>query len=83
MEEEQKKKYISQEVRGKVAGYIGAGIGVVAGLAWNDAIAALIAVLFPLDKSTIIAKFLYAIVITVVVVIIGIYAVKLIEGKKK
>jgi len=74
---------ISKEIRGKAAGYIGAGLGVVAGLAWNDAISSLIKVLFPLAKDTIIAKFIYAVIITTVVVFVSMYAIRLIEGKKE
>ncbi|HLD34421.1 MAG TPA: DUF5654 family protein, partial [Patescibacteria group bacterium] len=33
---------VKQEIRNKVAGYIVAAFGLVAGLAWNDAIKALI-----------------------------------------
>ena len=41
----------------------------VAGLAWNDAVKALIEFVFPVDKSSIWVKFLYAVIVTAVVVI--------------
>ena len=64
------------EVREQTLGFITAGLGLVAGLAWNDAIKALIEYLFPLEKNGIPAKFLYAIVITLVVVFLSVYLVR-------
>ena len=58
------------EIREQVIGYISAAFGLVAGLAWNDAIRALIEALVPFGTNTLIAKFLYAIAVTAVVVII-------------
>lgn len=73
------------EVRKKVVGYITAGFGVVAGLAWNDAIKTFIEEYFPQTGSTMIAKFVYALLITIVLVVISVYLVKLfnIESKSK
>ncbi len=51
-------------------------LGLVAGLAWNDAIKALIEDLFPFAKTGILAKFIYAVIITAVVVIVGNYLLK-------
>lgn len=51
-------------------------LGVVAGLAWNDAIKALIEFLFPLAKNTIIAQFIYAMIISVIVIIISVIITK-------
>lgn len=50
--------------------YFIAALSVVAGLAWNDAIASAIALLFPGDASSIIAKFTYAVLITILVVLL-------------
>ncbi|PIQ66910.1 MAG: hypothetical protein COV95_01600 [Candidatus Zambryskibacteria bacterium CG11_big_fil_rev_8_21_14_0_20_40_24] len=47
-----------------------AAFGLVAGLAWNDAIKEFIEVIFPLSKDTVAVKFLYAVLVTVVVVIL-------------
>ncbi len=60
---------LNNNVRGRAVGYIGAALGLVAGLAWNEAITALINALFPLAKDTVLVKFGYAIVLTVVIVI--------------
>ncbi|PJE50488.1 MAG: hypothetical protein COV29_03715 [Candidatus Yanofskybacteria bacterium CG10_big_fil_rev_8_21_14_0_10_36_16] len=59
---------LSKEVKEKTKGYILTALGLVAGLAWNDAIKALIDSIFKIDKNTIIAKFIYATIITVIVV---------------
>lgn len=63
-------KEIDKEIRGRSIGYIGTAFGLVAGLAWNEAITTLINTLFPIDKNSIIIKFGYAIVLTIVVVLV-------------
>lgn len=75
-------KRLKREVREKTVGYILGALGLVAGLAWNDAIKALIDQIFPLSKDTIIAKFVYAAIITVVIVIATVYIVRYL-GKKE
>jgi len=55
-------------MRQRTAGYVLTALGLVAGLAWNEAITALIKVFFPLDNSGLIAKFIYAAIITAMVV---------------
>ncbi len=77
------KKNISDEISRKVSGYILAALGLVAGLAWNDAISSLIESLFPLEKNTIAAKFFYAVIITAIVVITSIYLIKFFNKKSK
>jgi hypothetical protein len=64
---------ISREVKEKTLGFIITAFGLVAGLAWNEAIQSLIKSFFAVDKDSILVKFLYAIVMTVVVVIITVY----------
>lgn len=59
--------------------YIAAGLGLVAGLAWNDAIKVLIDFFVPDTGNTIIAKLLYAIVITLVVALILVYVEKTLD----
>ncbi|MBI4836905.1 MAG: hypothetical protein HY813_00655 [Candidatus Portnoybacteria bacterium] len=59
--------------KNQALGYIVAAFGLVAGLAWNDAIKSLIEYLFPLAQNTLLAKFGYAVLITAVVVTITIY----------
>ncbi|MCR4279728.1 MAG: DUF5654 family protein [Candidatus Zambryskibacteria bacterium] len=61
---------IKKELKSTTFGYISAALGLVAGLAWNDAIKELIETAFPLSRNTIGVKFLYAILVTVVVIIL-------------
>lgn len=73
---------VKQEVRNKTVGYIVTAFGLVAGLAWNDAVKALIEYLFPAQKNTLQAKFIYALIITLVVVFLSIYLVKFFREEK-
>ncbi|MBI5038070.1 MAG: hypothetical protein HZC01_05210 [Candidatus Kerfeldbacteria bacterium] len=59
-------------MREKTAGYIVAALGLVAGLAWNDAVRALIDALFPLSTNALWMKFVYAIVVTLLVVAVSV-----------
>ena len=73
-------KKLKGEVSDKVSGYILGALGLVAGLAWNEAVKALIDSFFPPDASGgVAAKFIYAIVITLVVVIATIYITRLLK----
>ena len=65
------------EIRERTLGYMLAAFGFVAGLAWNDAIQALIGHLFPLPENTLPAKFLYAVIISFVAVTISVYMSRL------
>jgi len=48
---------------------IGAALGLVTGLAWNDAISSTIKLIFPADNaSSLILKFIYAISVTIFIV---------------
>ncbi len=61
---------LNKEVRGRAVAYIGGAFGLVAGLAWNEAITTLIDSLFPLAKDGVWVKFLYALILTIVVVLV-------------
>lgn len=56
--------------REKVWGYIAAALGLVAGLAWNEAIKGLIDHYFPIQRDSVWAKLWYAILITAIVVFV-------------
>ena len=66
----------------RVFGYIAAGLGLVAGLAWNDAIKLLIEKFIPNPGSNIAAKLIYAVIITAVVGLLLVYVEKETEEKK-
>ncbi len=63
-------------MKNQTISYIAGALGLVAGLAWNDAVKALIESLFPLDKSSVWIKFIYAVLVTIVVVILTSYIFK-------
>ena len=71
---------IKEGFRRNILTYIGGGFGLVAGLAWNDAIKELIQYAFPLATDTLAAKFIYAGIITMVVVIIITYLEKVFKN---
>lgn len=71
------KQSLPVEIKQQTLGFVTAALGLVAGLAWNDAIKALIEYLFPLQKSTVTVKFVYALLITIVVVIVTAYLARL------
>ena len=68
-----------EELRKKSFGYITTAFGLVAGLAWNEAIKAFIENFFPLSQNSMIAKFVYAVFITVLLVLISVYILKIPE----
>lgn len=70
-------KKISGEVKEKTLGFIITAFGLVAGLAWNEAIQSLIKSFFTVDKDSIWVKFIYAIVMTLLVVVVTIYLTRL------
>lgn len=67
---------MSNEVTTKISGYMVGALGVVAGLAWNEAIKASIEYFFPIAKNTLLAQFLYAVIISLIVVILSVIIVK-------
>jgi len=77
------KSELKMQIRERTAGYLTAALSLVAGLAWNDAIKSLIEILFPLDTSGILIKFVYAITITTIVVIVSTYLLKTSEETVK
>ncbi|MFA7208840.1 MAG: DUF5654 family protein [Parcubacteria group bacterium] len=73
-----------EELRNKSFGYITTAFGLVAGLAWNEAIKSVIDGFFPVsDGGGMIAKFIYAIFITIVLVFISVYILKTNEDNER
>lgn len=67
---------LRRAVRERTTGYIVAALGFVVGLAWNEAVKGLIEYLFPLAKDTLFAKFVYAIILTVVLAVFTVYVIR-------
>ncbi len=72
---------LRKEIKERTVGYILAAFSFVAGLAWNEAIKSVIDGFFPDRGNSIVIKLLYAIIVTVVIVIITVYLIKLTEKK--
>lgn len=70
---------VRKEIRNRTIGYIVAAFSLVAGLAWNDAIKSLIDYFFPATASGLRAKFIYATVLTLVIVLTTVYLMRLIK----
>ena len=71
------------EVFDKINKLAAAGLGLVAALAWNDAIKALFEVIFPQPDQNIWAQFIYAVIITLIVVLITVYLARYLRKIKK
>jgi len=82
MQNNNEQQELKDEIRSRIGAYIAGGFGLVAGLAWNDAIRSSIEFLFPLDRNTLLAKFIYAFLMTMVLVIISTYVIRIFSGKK-
>ena len=68
----EEKNEIEKQIRERTVGYIIAALGLVAGLAWNDAMKSVIEYFFPIGHNTIFAKSIYALIVTCILVIISI-----------
>jgi hypothetical protein len=62
-----------QEIKKKTFSYITASFGLIAGLAWNDAIKSFIDLVFPESSNGIAAKFVYALLLTAAAVLLLYY----------
>lgn len=70
-----------KEFQEKIITLVLGGLGFVAALAWNDAIQSFFNVLFP-DNSGLVGKFVYAILITLIVVIVSVQLKRISEKKE-
>jgi hypothetical protein len=64
---------IRREVKDRTLGFITTAFGLVAGLAWNEAIQTLIKSFFKVEKDSVWVQFIYALVLTVVLVLVTVY----------
>lgn len=67
---------IRKQVRIQTITYIVGAMGLVAGLAWNEAIKGLIEYFFKTGHNSLPAKFIYAILITLLVAVISMYLIR-------
>ena len=81
-EKTKKQVSITIEVLEKINTLAAAGFGLVAALAWNDAIKSLFSVIFPKSDNNLIAQFIYAALITLIVVLVTIYLARYIKKIK-
>lgn len=70
-------------IRSGAVASLTAAFGVVAGLAWNDAVRSLLDYLLPLDRSTVAAKFAYALVVTAIAVIAARSLLRMVDRNEK
>ena len=78
----EKAEKVKEATREQTLGFVTAALSLVAGLAWNDAISSAIKEFFPDGASNVWAKFLYAIIVTIVVVVITLLVRKFFAAKK-
>ncbi len=71
-------KETSRAAKEKIVTLILAGFGLVAALAWNDAIQSLFKFFFP-EAQELVGKFIYAVFVTLVVVVVSIQLQKIAE----
>lgn len=74
---------LEREVRDRTFGYILTALGLVVGLAWNDAIKELINFLFPLERNSLTVQFVYAILLTLIVVVATTYITRYLHRGEK
>ena len=80
-DEEEKPKTLKEEVLDKIAALVTAAFGLVAALAWNDAIKTIFKEIFG-DQSTVGPMLLYAIVVTIIAVILTIIVARAVANAK-
>ena len=79
----EEKKDLKVEILEQVSTLATAGFGLVAALAWNDAIKGLFSSVFPSPQGNLIAQFGYALLITILVVVVTIQLGRAVNLAKK
>ena len=81
MADEEEKSTLKTEVLDKIAALVTAAFGLVAALAWNDAIKTIFKEIFG-DESTIGPMLLYAVIVTIIAVILTIIVARAVSNAK-
>ena len=74
---------LQRKIREQTVGYMLAALGLVVGLAWNEAIRSLIEFIFPLRYNNVTAKFIYAAVLTILLVLLSVHINRLFVEKNQ
>ena len=82
-DKQSKEESFKQKAQRQTIGYMTAALGLVAGLAWNDAVKTLIESVYPAQGNSVAAKFVYAIVITLLIVVVSTYLLKFSNRKNQ
>ena len=80
-DEKEEPKTLKEEVLDKIAALVTAAFGLVAALAWNDAIKTIFKEIFG-EESTIGPMLLYAIIVTIIAVILTIIVARAVANAK-
>ena len=80
-DEEEKPATLKQEILDKIAALVTAAFGLVAALAWNDAIKTIFKEIFG-ESSTIVPMLTYAIIVTIIAVILIIIVARAVAKAK-
>ena len=80
-DEEEKPTTLKQEVLDKIAALVTAAFGLVAALAWNDAIKTIFKEIFG-ESSTVVPMLMYAIIVTIIAVILIIIVARAVAKAK-
>lgn len=73
---------VQREIKKQLLTYVIASLGLVAGLAWNEAIKALIEYFYPTTQNTLQAKFAYAAGLTLLIVLVSYYLAKFMQDTR-
>ncbi len=79
----QQKQKIHIEILERVVTLVTTSLGLVAALAWNDAVKNLFTKIFPRPEGNILAQFLYAMVISLIVIIVMLYLGRVLKITKE
>ena len=80
-DEKEEPKTLKEEVLDKIAALVTAAFGLVAALAWNDAIKAIFKEIFG-EESTVVPMLIYAIIVTIIAVILIIIVARAVANAK-